>query len=78
MAKVMVSLPDELLGALDAEAQRRGTSRSALLQQGARHEIGLLQRERSAVLSDLDHLSDAWAGPVNAAALVRAERLRNG
>jgi Ribbon-helix-helix protein, copG family len=74
----MVSLPDELLGALDAEAQRRGTSRSALLQAGARHEIGLLRRERSAVVSDLEKLSRIWRGPVDAAALVRAERLRDG
>ncbi len=78
MAKVMVSLPDELLGALDAEAQRRGTSRSALLQAGARREIGLLRRERSAVVSDLEKLSRTWGGPVDAAGLVRAERLRDG
>ncbi len=31
MAKVMVSLPDDLLGSLDAEAARRGTTRSGLL-----------------------------------------------
>jgi len=41
MAKVMVSLPDELLGSLDAEAARRGTSRSGLLRhyvdEGLRH-----------------------------------------
>lgn len=30
VAKVMVSLPDELLWAVDAEAQRRGTTRSGL------------------------------------------------
>jgi metal-responsive CopG/Arc/MetJ family transcriptional regulator len=77
MAKVMVSLPDELLGALDAEAQRRGTSRSALLQAGARREIGLLRRERNAVLADLERLSGTWEGPIDAAALVRAERLRD-
>lgn len=73
----MVSLPDELLGTLDAEAQHRGTSCSALLQAGAHHEIGLLRRERSAVLSDLEELSSAWEGPIDAAALVRAERLRD-
>jgi Ribbon-helix-helix protein, copG family len=78
MAKVMVSLPDDLLGALDAEARRRKTSRSALLQAGARHEIGLLRRERGAVLSDLDALSGKWKGAVNAAALIRADRLRDG
>ena len=31
MAKVMVSLPDDLLGSLDAEAARRNTTRSGLL-----------------------------------------------
>ena len=78
MAKVMVSLPDDLLGALDAEAQRRHTSRSALLRAGACRELGLLRRERADVLADLDALSRDWAGPVDAAALIRAERLRDG
>jgi hypothetical protein len=78
MAKVMVSLPDDLLGALDAEARRRKTSRSALLQAGARREIGLLRRERGAVLNDLDALSGKWKGAVDAAALIRADRLRDG
>jgi predicted transcriptional regulator len=78
MAKVMISLPDDLLGALDAEAKRRHTSRSAILQTGARREIGLLRRERDAVLSELDGLSRNWSGPVDAAGLVRAERLRDG
>jgi metal-responsive CopG/Arc/MetJ family transcriptional regulator len=31
MAKVMVSLPDDLLHAVDTEARRRGTTRSGLL-----------------------------------------------
>ncbi len=78
MAKVMVSLPDDLLGALDAEAQRRRTSRSALLQGAARRELGLLRRERGAIVDELDELSRAWEGPVDAAALVRGERLRDG
>jgi len=33
MAKVMVSLPDDLLRAVDAEASRRGTTRSGLLRE---------------------------------------------
>ena len=78
VAKVMISIPDTLLDALDAEARRRGTSRSALLQAGARREVGLLRREPSAVLSDLDELSRTWEGPLGAAELVRAERLRDG
>jgi predicted transcriptional regulator len=78
MAKVMVSLPDDLLGALDAEAQRRHTSRSAILQTGARRELGLLRRDREAVLSELDEFSRKWRGPIDAVGLVRAERLRDG
>jgi len=78
VAKVMVSFPDDLLGALDAEAQRRRTSRSALLQGAARRELGLLRRERGAVIDDLDELSRMWEGPVDAAVLVRGERLRDG
>lgn len=35
----MVSLPDELLVALDEEASRRSTSRSALLAEAARREL---------------------------------------
>jgi len=43
VAKVMVSLPDDLLGSLDAEAARRGTTRSALL----RHYVGEGLRHRA-------------------------------
>jgi hypothetical protein len=78
MAKVMVSLPEDLLGALDAEAKRRHTSRSAILQSGARRELGLLRRDRAAVLKELDRFSRQWDGPLDAGALVRAERLRDG
>lgn len=78
MAKVMISIPDDLLGALDAEVGRRSTTRSALLQDAARRELGLLRRAPGEVLADLDELSDAWAGPIDAAKLVRAERLRDG
>lgn len=78
MAKVMVSIPDDLLGAIDAEAERQRTSRSALLQEAARREVGLLRRERGAVLDSLDRLSAKWAGPLDSAALVRADRERDG
>lgn len=39
MAKVMVSLPDELLAAIDAEARRRRLTRSGLLAQAAGREL---------------------------------------
>lgn len=77
MAKVMISLPDPLLEALDAEVGRRHTTRSALLQDAARRELGLLRRDRDEVLADLDALSGSWQGPIDAAALVRADRNRD-
>lgn len=77
MAKVMISLPDNLLGAIDAEVQRRQTSRSALLQSAARRELGLLRRGRDEVLADLDAFSRAWQGPVDAVSLIRADRSRD-
>jgi len=77
MAKVMISIPDDLLGALDAEVGRRSTTRSALLQEAAKRELGLLRRAPGDVLADLDKLSVAWAGPIDAAKLVRTERLRD-
>jgi hypothetical protein len=73
----MISFPDDLLGALDAEVGRRSTTRSALLQEAAKHELGLLRRAPGEVLADLDELSGAWTGPVDAAELVHAERLRD-
>jgi metal-responsive CopG/Arc/MetJ family transcriptional regulator len=77
MAKVMISIPDALLGALDAEVTRRKTSRSALLQDAARRELGLLRRDRDSLMADLDALSAGWAGPIDAAVLVRADRRRD-
>jgi hypothetical protein len=73
----MISMPDSLLEAFDAEVKRRDTTRSALLQDAARRELGLLRRERESVLADLDALSRSWGGPVDAAELVRADRQRD-
>jgi Ribbon-helix-helix protein, copG family len=77
MAKVMISIPDSLLGMLDAEAERRRTSRSALLQNAARRELGLVQRSRESLLADLDDLSGDWSGPVDVVELIRADRRRD-
>jgi predicted transcriptional regulator len=38
--KIMVSIPDDLLERVDREAERRNTTRSALLQQAAVRELG--------------------------------------
>lgn len=77
MAKVMISIPDGLLEMLDAEAERRRTSRSGLLQDAARRELGLVQRPRESLLADLDELSSEWNGPVDAGELIRADRHRD-
>jgi hypothetical protein len=39
VAKVMISIPDELLGRLDEQARRRGTTRSGLLRELAEREF---------------------------------------
>lgn len=48
MAKVMVSLPDELLARIDAEAERSSRSRSAVLRGYADEALG----ERSEQLAE--------------------------
>lgn len=76
MAKVMVSIPDELLVEIDAEAARRSTSRSALLAAAARRE---LSRPRSAEMMAIIEESRRRferAGPFDSADLIRAERDR--
>ncbi len=77
MAKVMISMPDELLAAVDAEATRRGVTRSALLQDAARGQVGLLRRDRDSILGDLDRISALWAGPLDAGEMIRADRHRD-
>ncbi|MGC1166416.1 MAG: hypothetical protein WA862_09930 [Solirubrobacterales bacterium] len=77
MAKVMISIPDALLDMLDGEVERRRTTRSALLQNAARRELGLTRRDRESVWADLDELSRDWDGPLDAAALIRADRRRD-
>ncbi len=70
----MVSLPDDLLALIDAEAQRRSTSRSALLAQAARRE---LERRDPDVVSEAIRRSRERfrrAGPFESGALVRADR----
>jgi len=45
MAKVMISLPDELVASIDAEAKRRGMTRSGLIRSYAQEA----QRRRAEV-----------------------------
>ncbi len=74
MAKVLISMPDELLERVDREADRRGATRSGFLQNAAQRELGwpdpaamdsALERGRSAL---------AGVGAFESAELIRGER----
>lgn len=74
MAKVLVSMSDELLEAIDAAADRRGTTRSGFLQAAARDALAIpdgsliraaVERGRKAI----EHL-----GRFESADLIRAGR----
>jgi metal-responsive CopG/Arc/MetJ family transcriptional regulator len=53
MAKVMISLPDELLASVDAEAERRGTTRSGLIRQFTDEALRRRSAERAATIDAL-------------------------
>ncbi len=40
MAKVLISLPDDLLERVDREVERRGASRSGFIRKAAQRELG--------------------------------------
>lgn len=53
MAKVMVSMPDDLLSEVDAEAARLGTSRSAVLREFADTALRRRRTDRAAAMDSL-------------------------
>jgi metal-responsive CopG/Arc/MetJ family transcriptional regulator len=53
MAKVMVSMPDDLLAEVDAEAGRAGTSRSAVLRGFAVTALRRRREDRAAAMDAL-------------------------
>jgi metal-responsive CopG/Arc/MetJ family transcriptional regulator len=53
MAKVMVSMPDDLLSEVDAEATRLGTSRSAVLREFADSALRRRRMDRAAAMNRL-------------------------
>lgn len=57
MAKVMVSMPDELLARVDAEAERTGSTRSAVLRGYAEEVFQQRRAKRAAAMREL--LKDA-------------------
>lgn len=76
MAKVMVSLPADLLEEIDAEARRRAVSRSALLATAARREITRQDPEAVAEAIARSERRFRSAGSFEAGDLVRSDRDR--
>lgn len=72
VAKVMVSLPDDLLEQVDAEAARRGTTRSGLLRAYADDALRRRRGERAARIAELMHDAEGHGGGV--ADLVKRHR----
>ena len=58
----MVSLPDELLRAVDIEAARRGTSRSGLLRELAEETMRRRSLRRAARMAEIDHAEGSRLG----------------
>jgi predicted DNA-binding protein len=78
VAKVMISIPEELLERLDARARETGESRSGLLQRLAERELSAAEdREQEEVEQLLDQLRALPLGQnthIDAAQMVREDR----
>lgn len=74
MAKVMVSLPDDLLRQIDTAAKQRSTSRSAFLAAAAERE--LLRRHPEALAAAIARSEQRFehSGAFESALLVRVDR----
>ena len=70
----MVSLPDDLLRALDAEAQRRGTTRSGLLRQLAEEALQRREERRATRMAEINRESSHHGG--NVAEVLKRNRPR--
>ncbi len=72
VAKVMISMPDDLLERLDARARANRETRSGLLRRLAEHELGVDDRRRAEVERLLDLATAPMGG--EAAKLIREDR----
>ena len=64
MAKVMISLPDELLARLDAHAAERGSTRSATLRDLAEAALGERERLLAERMTELEGHARGHGGDV--------------
>lgn len=75
MVKVLVTMPPELVAQLDSAAERRGVSRSALLREAARQELGH-EVDTEKARATLKRMRARFAGtePMDAARAIRWDR----
>jgi metal-responsive CopG/Arc/MetJ family transcriptional regulator len=74
VAKVMVSLPDDLLRAVDIEAELRGTTRSGYLRELAEESVALRNVERARRMAEIDAQGSAVGHGGNVAEVLKANR----
>lgn len=74
MAKVMISLPDELLADLDRSARERGSTRSGLIRELAEGHLQRARGDRTRRIREL--LSHAASHDGKAVEHIRADRSR--
>jgi metal-responsive CopG/Arc/MetJ family transcriptional regulator len=74
VAKVFISIPDDLLERVDRAAQLRNTSRSAFLQEAARRELGWPDPNVMDAALTRGRAAMANAGTFESADLIRASR----
>ena len=74
MAKVLISLPSDLLADIDREVERRGTSRSAFLRTAAVHELGWRDPDEIEAALAAGRAAMADLGPFDSAELIAEER----
>jgi hypothetical protein len=76
MAKVMISLPDDLLARIDDEAGRAGKTRSGFLQDAARRALGRPDTESFDAALARSRMRFASAGSFDSADMIRRDRDR--
>lgn len=77
MAKVMISMPDELLEKVDRQAKRAGTTRSGWLRELAEREVAVDVEERAAAIRELLATARPWGGEGSIADWIREDRNRD-
>jgi metal-responsive CopG/Arc/MetJ family transcriptional regulator len=77
MAKVMVSIPDDLLADIDRRAKQRGTTRSGLLQDAARRILDDDAEARAGRIQALLDQAKPWGGEGSVADWIREDRRRD-